>query len=148
MKISLPDALAKITHWVIIDLPFSDLCLVIHKSNFNNYQNSQKHEQHEEEQLNHKLHTEWSRAREGDFDLTGKCAWQRDRKCSTWRMRRRFAAVFSRCRFTSFITYAVSTAILLLCTVYSTFSSVCSLFSIFAVWILLDSAVFHWILPR
>ena len=32
--------------------------------------------------------------RAGDFDLTGKCDWKRDRKCSTWRMRRRFAAVF------------------------------------------------------
>jgi len=55
---------------------------------------SQKHEQHDAEQLNHKLHTEWSRERGGDFDLTGNCAWKRDRKCSTWRMRRRFAAVF------------------------------------------------------
>ena len=46
-----------------------------------------------------KLHTEWSRACAGDFDLTGKCDWKRhrlkrDRKCLTWRMRRRFAAVF------------------------------------------------------
>ena len=56
-------------------------------------QNSQKHEQHEAEQLNHKLHTEWSRARAGDLDLTGKCDWKSDRKCSTWRIRRRFAAV-------------------------------------------------------
>ena len=39
------------------------------------------------------LHTEWSRERAGDFDLTGKCDWKRDRKCSTWGMRRRFAAV-------------------------------------------------------
>ena len=39
-----------------------------------------------------KLHTEWSRKRAGDFDLTGKCDWKSDRKCSTWRMRRRFAA--------------------------------------------------------
>ena len=31
--------------------------------------------------------------RAGDFDLTGMCDWKRDRKCSTWRMRRRFAAV-------------------------------------------------------
>ena len=53
----------------------------------------QKHEQHKAEQLNHKLHTEWSRERAGDFDLTGKCDWKRDRKCSTWGMRRRFAAV-------------------------------------------------------
>ena len=32
----------------------------------------------------------------GDFDLTGKCDWKRDRKCLTKRMRRRFAAVFPR----------------------------------------------------
>ena len=55
----------------------------------------QKHEQHEAEQLNHKLQTEWSRERAGDFDLTGKCDWKRDRKCSTWRMRRRFPALGS-----------------------------------------------------
>ena len=36
----------------------------------------------------------WSRKLAGDFYLTGKCDWKRDRKCSTWRMRRRFAAVF------------------------------------------------------
>ena len=38
--------------------------------------------------------TEWSRKRAtGGFDLTGKCDWKRDRKSSTWRMCRRFAAV-------------------------------------------------------
>ena len=57
-------------------------------------QNSRNHKQYEAEQLNHKLHTEWSRARAGDFDLTGEFDWKSDRKCSTWRMRRRFAAVF------------------------------------------------------
>ena len=50
-------------------------------------------DRHKAEQLNHKLHTEWSRERARDFDLTGKCDCKRDRKCSTWRMRRRFAAV-------------------------------------------------------
>ena len=34
--------------------------------------------------------------RAGDFDRTGKCDWKSDRKCSTWRMRRRFAAVLPR----------------------------------------------------
>ena len=32
---------------------------------------------------------------EGDFDLTGKCDWKSDQKCSTWRMRRRFAKVLT-----------------------------------------------------
>ena len=35
---------------------------------------------------------ESERARE-TIDLTGKCDWKRDRKCSNWRMCRRFAAV-------------------------------------------------------
>ena len=39
---------------------------------------------------------EWSRAHAGDFDLTGKCDWKNDRKCSTSRVRRRFAAVLAR----------------------------------------------------
>ena len=30
---------------------------------------------------------------EQETDLTRKCDWKSDRKCSTWRMRRRFAAV-------------------------------------------------------
>ena len=88
------------TLWVIINLPFlnliSDLCLVIHKSNFNNYKIVKTRAAwslHEAEGLNHTLYTKWIRTRAGDFDLTGKCDWKRDRKCSTWRMRRRFAAV-------------------------------------------------------
>ena len=50
----------------------------------------------------HKLHTEWIRACAGDFDLTGKWLkvdWKRDRKCSNWRMRWRFAAVLRTRRF-------------------------------------------------
>ena len=39
------------------------------------------------------MESEWSREPAGDFDLAGKCDWKRDRKCSNWRMRRRFAAV-------------------------------------------------------
>ena len=56
--------LAKNTQ-VIINLPFlnlidcfSDLCLVIHKSNFNNYKIVKNMSSIEAEQLNHKLHTE------------------------------------------------------------------------------------------
>ena len=56
--------LARITH-VIINLPFlnlidcfSELCLVIHKSNFSNYKIVNNTSSIEIEQLNHKLHTE------------------------------------------------------------------------------------------
>ena len=44
----------------------------------------------------------------------------------------------------SFLTYAVSTAILLLCTVYSTFFLCCRFLFHFCC-LNLDSAVFHWI---
>ena len=101
MKISLPDALAKITHWVIINLQFSEsnrlivsvICAWLSIKAISITTKYSKHEQHEAEQLNRKLHKEWSRKRAGDFDLTGKCDWKRDRKCSTRRMRTRFAAV-------------------------------------------------------
>ena len=51
------------------------------------------------------------------------------------------------CRFTSFITYAGSTAILLFGPFIRHFCSVCSFVFHFCC-LNLDAAVFHWILPR
>ena len=71
---------------------FSDLCLVIHKSNFGNYKivkNTSSMKQNN-----------WTTSctqNEAERDLTRKCDGKRDRKCSTWRTRRGFVAVFMSC---------------------------------------------------
>ena len=75
---------------------FSDLCLVIHKSNFNNYKivkNTSSMKQNN--WTTSCTQNEAERARETLIWLESVTE-KRDRKCSTWRIRRRFGAVLHR----------------------------------------------------
>ena len=66
--------------------------LFIHESNFNNYKivkNTSSIKQN-----NCTTSCTQNEAERARRTLIGKCDWKSDRKCSTWRMRRRFAAVF------------------------------------------------------